>query len=75
MQIHLTGLQRACLKKNKKQQYTQYARIHQKWLQIKNVNMSLYQEQVHLPKTEKDKFQEPPMDAPSYNSCKSQLLL
>ena len=31
---------------------------------FKNVNISLYQEQIHLPKTENDQFQEPLMDAP-----------
>jgi hypothetical protein len=64
--IHLTGLQRACLKKDKKQKYAQYIRIHQKLLKIKNVNISLYQEQIHLPKTENDQFQEPSMDAPGH---------
>ena len=64
--IHLTGLQRACLKKDKKQKYAQYIRIHRKWLNIKNVNISLYQEQIHLPKTENDQFQEPSMDAPGH---------
>ena len=31
-----------------------------------NVNISLYKDQIHLPKTENNKFQEPPMDAPEH---------
>ena len=49
-------------KSTKKHNYIQYTRAPQKWLEIKHVNISLYQEQIHLPKRENDKFQESPMD-------------